>query len=518
MSNKNAWLLIGALLFAGVLGALAFFPPSANIPQAQPSQTVELKDGDSYDLVAAPIKKEINGVEYDMLAYNGSIPGPTLKVPQGATITVRFTNETDLPNTVHAHGVRLDNAFDGVPDVTQEIVQPGESFIYTIHAPDAGAFWYHPHFRDDHAVDRGLYGAIVVTPQESAYWEEVNREEVVFLDDVLIENGELPHFDDDTHRALMGAFGNVMLTNGDTDYALSARKGEVIRFYVVNSANTRPFNLALDGARMKLVGSDGGAYERETWIEAVLISPSERAVVDVLFPEEGEYAIVNKTPERTYSLGSVAVSSEAATPSYADSFNVLHANASVTSSFEAIRPYLDASPDKRLKLTVDMQGGMMGGGHGTHMMSDGAMMSNSGMMMGGVPEGGIEWEDDMGAMNAMSDTDMVKWHIVDQETGKKDMDIDWTFAQGKPVKIRIENDANSMHPMQHPIHFHGQRFVVVARDGVPESNLVWKDTVLVKAGETVDIVLDTSNPGVWMAHCHILEHIEAGMMFTFEVR
>jgi FtsP/CotA-like multicopper oxidase with cupredoxin domain len=149
-----------------------------------------------------------------------------------------------------------------------------------------------------------------------------------------------------------------------------------------------------------------------------------------------------------------------------------------------------------------------------HTMPDGTVMGGS--VMHKTP-GGIEWEDDMAAMNAASDADSVQWHIVDRDTGKKDMAIDWVFKKGEPVKIRIFNDPKSMHPMQHPVHFHGQRFLVVERDGVQQTNLVWKDTVLVKAGETVDIVLDTSNPGVWMAHCHIAEHLEAGMMMQFKV-
>ena len=122
----------------------------------------------------------------------------------------------------------------------------------------------------------------------------------------------------------------------------------------------------------------------------------------------------------------------------------------------------------------------------------------------------------MSAKNMMSDTRMVKWNITDEATGKKNMDIDWSFKRG-PVKIRITNDASSMHPMQHPIHFHGQRFLVTNKNGVSQTNLVWKDTLLVPAGEYVDIILDASNPGTWMAHCHILEHIEAGMMFAFNV-
>ena len=136
------------------------------------------------------------------------------------------------------------------------------------------------------------------------------------------------------------------------------------------------------------------------------------------------------------------------------------------------------------------------------------MMSEVRMVLSGIHEFN---------MNEMSNKDSIKWKIVDQDTGRENMDIDWSFKNGQPVKIRIFNDSNSMHPMQHPIHFHGQRFLVVSRDGVKQSNLVWKDTVLVKSGETVDIVLDPSNPGAWMAHCHISEHLEAGMMFEFKV-
>ena len=134
-----------------------------------------------------------------------------------------------------------------------------------------------------------------------------------------------------------------------------------------------------------------------------------------------------------------------------------------------------------------------------------------------VPAGGIEWEDDMAMMNQMSDTDSIKWKIIDQATGKENMDIDWSFSKGEPVKIRIFNDPNSMHPMQHPMHFHGQRFLVLEHNGIKETNLAWKDTVFIPSGQTVDILLDTSNPGTWMAHCHIAEHLESGMMMKFKV-
>ena len=129
----------------------------------------------------------------------------------------------------------------------------------------------------------------------------------------------------------------------------------------------------------------------------------------------------------------------------------------------------------------------------------------------------VEWNDGMPDMNWVSTTKQVEWIMRDLETGKENEDIDWHFKQGDVVKIRIHNDGLSMHPMGHPIHFHGQRFLVLSRDGVPNPYLAWKDTDLIPVGQTVDILLDASNPGKWMAHCHIAEHLEAGMHMMFTV-
>jgi FtsP/CotA-like multicopper oxidase with cupredoxin domain len=131
---------------------------------------------------------------------------------------------------------------------------------------------------------------------------------------------------------------------------------------------------------------------------------------------------------------------------------------------------------------------------------------------------GIEWEDDMVAVNRMTTPANMRWKLVDRETGAENAQIDWTFRVGDQVKLRLVNEMDSDHPMPHPFHVHGAgRFVILARDDAVEPNLVWKDTVLVRTGETVDILLDVTNPGRWMAHCHIAEHHESGMMFSFNV-
>ncbi len=539
--NKRSLYLIGGIAVIVLVGAILWSrsPQSltgplrvgdggtnlAGLSKSVPMETVELKDGDTYDLTASIVTKTINGATIRMLAYNGSIPGPLIKVSQGAEVSIQFKNDTDIGTTIHSHGVRLDNKFDGVPDQTQPLIPPGGSFTYKVKFPDAGLYWYHPHFREDYAQELGLYGGYLVAPQNAAYWSPVNREIPLFLDDILIENGQVRLSHAGADHTLMGRYGNVMLVNGETNYALSVQKGELVRLYVVNVANARPFNFAIQNTKLKLVGADSGASEREAWQDAVTLGPSERAVVEVLFKDSGTFAIQNKTPGKTVTLGRILVSETPVTPSYATDFETLRTNAATVASIDPFRPASDREPDKRLALTIDMGGnmmGMQGMGHGGHMMPDGTMMGGSMPAPSGV-EGmapspdGIEWEDTNMAMNAMSNTGSIFWSVVDQDTGKKNMDIDWSFKRGTPVKIRIFNDPQSMHPMQHPIHFHGQRFLVLDRDGVRETNLVWKDTVLIPAGQTVDILLDPSNPGTWMAHCHIAEHLEAGMMFGFRV-
>ncbi len=497
-----------------------FSTDTHGLPETKPTETIELKDGDTYDLKASIVKKIINGQTIKMLAYNGSIPGPTIKVPQDATITVNLKNETDVETTLHSHGLRLKNAFDGVPNITQMLIKPGDSFTYQLTFPDAGVYWYHPHFRQDYAQELGLYGNFLVTPKDPTYWNTVDKEVPLFLDDISFENGRIASFyKKSANHTLMGRFGNIMLINGETDYTIPVKKGEVIRFYLTNSANVRPFNFTINGVRMKLVGGDSGAYEKEEWVDAVTIAPSERVIVEALFDTTGEFLIQNKTPDKTTILGKVIVDglSVRNDPSINQpdvNFNTLLSNQDTIKSINPFRIYFNKELDKKINLSVDLNENMerMLGNN----TNDGHMMSG-GNMMEATPKDGIEWENSMDMMSVAPDIEMVKWKIIDANTNKKNMDIDWKFKVGDKVKIRIFNDPKSMHPMQHPIHFHGQRFLVIDKNGEKQKNLVWKDTVLVPAGQFVDILLDVSNPGDWMAHCHISEHAEDGMMFIFKV-
>jgi FtsP/CotA-like multicopper oxidase with cupredoxin domain len=503
MNKKLHYIIAGLVIIFGLYLVVSdnpgFSPIDSETELATESQVVELKNGDTYNLTASIVKKVIAGKEVKMLAYNGSIPGPLIKVTQGSEVTINFKNETDVASTLHSHGIRLDNKNDGVPPETQKEITPGGTFSYKIKFPDAGLYWYHPHVREDYAQELGLYGGYLVTPKDSSYWNPINREVPLFIDDILMENGNVAPFDaKKADHTLMGRYGNVFLVNGSDAYSFAAKKNELIRFYITNVANVRPFNFVIPGVKMKLVGGDSGAYEKEQWVDAVVVSPSERAVVEVLFNKAGTYDIQNKTPEGENELGVVNVSENSSDISFASVFNSLKTHLDVVKSIDPFRSYFSKPLDKEIKLSVDMPGGMgMGGGH---------------MMMHTSPDG-IEWND-----SGMMGMNNVNWKIIDTATGKENMDISWDFKVGDKVKIRITNDEHSPHPMQHPIHFHGQRFLVLNRNGEQQDNLVWKDTVLVPSGQYVDILLDVSNPGVWMAHCHIAEHLESGMMFNYTVK
>ena len=226
----------------------------------QATEEVCLEDGDTYALSAEVVRHDPGlGNEIAMYAYNGQIPGPTLRVPQGAEIDVEFVNDLPYETTVHWHGLRLDVENDGVPDLTQDPIEPGETFEYSVKFPDEGVFWYHPHLREDLQQNLGLRGAIIVEgPREEK--EEWPREEVLALSDLKIVDDDIyPFWEEAPNHAMMGRFGNHLLTNGANEWVTEADSGERLRLHLLNVANARPFQVSAEGAdRMELISSGGG--------------------------------------------------------------------------------------------------------------------------------------------------------------------------------------------------------------------------------------------------------------------
>lgn len=483
-------------------------------PEGRPREIVRMADGDTLELEASLIRRTIGDRTFIMYGYNRQYPGPLIRADRGSTVIINFTNNIDQETTVHWHGLRLDNRSDGVPFVTQNPVFTGESYTYEVHFKDAGIFWYHPHMREDLQQDLGLYGNLLVDPPEPDYYAPAHREEIIVLDDILIDDiGLFPFGDGSVTHALMGRFGNVMLVNGETDYSLDVDRGEVVRFFFTNVANSRTFNVLFDGAPMKIVASDVSRFENEEWIENLVVAPAERYVVDVRFDHPGQYLMTNSIQAINHfrgefyphvdTLGRVTVSHDAAQPDLSESFAALRRNDDVVADIDKYRSYFDKAVDHEIEMTVRVEN--------LPLPIVRAMEIDTLY----VPP--MEWNDAMPMMNYLSSVEQVHWILRDVATGRENMEIGWKFQTGDIVKIRLFNNPKSFHPMNHPFHMHGQRFLVLEMDGVPSTNLVWKDTAIVPVGSTMDILLDASNPGRWMAHCHIAEHLHAGMMTMFEV-
>jgi FtsP/CotA-like multicopper oxidase with cupredoxin domain len=276
----------------------------------------------------------------------------------------------------------------------------------------------------------------------------------------------------------------------------------------------------------------------------------------VAFGNAGTFNFQHVTPGQIYPLAFISVLDAAVESSRSDDFHTLRVNADMVAEHERAARYQDALPDKTLALIAEMDLGEPDAGEPrryvcpmhSDVISDrpgkcpkcGMKLMPSQHIAVAMAEDmeehahrpaivhehhdadamadGIEWEDLMPEVNRTTAPANMRWKLVDRDTGKENADIDWSFRAGDQVKIRLVNEMESDHPMHHPFHVHGERFLVLARNGVQEANVVWKDTVLIRTGETVDILMDGSNPGLWMAHCHIAEHMESGMMFSFRVR
>jgi FtsP/CotA-like multicopper oxidase with cupredoxin domain/cation diffusion facilitator CzcD-associated flavoprotein CzcO len=609
---------------------------TTDLEASTPTEIVDIPDGGAFDLRIAPVAKRLGDATVRMLAYNGSVPGPTLRVAQGSEVIVDVENRGDLEATVHWHGLRLDNRYDGTHE-TQRPMDVGERFQYRLQFPDEGLYWYHPHIRQDYGQEMGLYGTILVVPAAPDYWPPTHRELVVTLDDILLEDGQVaPLSPAETTYAAMGRFGNLMLVNGEPVLTLTAERGEVVRFYLVNTANTRVFNVAVRGGRMKLVGGDSGRCEHEQLVESVVLAPSERVIVDVLFEAAGEAALEHRTPDRTYELATIAVGDGPVDTRPTTAFATLRTNPEMVAERARVAPDRDREPDKTVAFVAEMEFEAPEGAvvfscpmhpevvsleegkcpqcgmklmptaaaaiytcpmHPTVVSATDGRCPECGMKLmptAGAPltftcpmhpevisdeqgkcphcgmklmpssaisaagghgqghdheaidhepheqhhhgeheshdheahghghdhaaAGGIEWEDDMVEVNRTTTPANTRWKVIDRSTGAENHGIQWRFRVGDRVKIRLVNEMDSDHPMHHPFHIHGAgRFLVLSRDGVEDPNLVWTDTVLVRTGEVVDILLDVTHAGRWMAHCHIAEHHESGMMFSFDV-
>ena len=427
--------------------------------------------------------------ESDVWCYGGTVPGPEIRVRQGDRLRIAVENALDEETTVHWHGLRVPNAMDGVPHLTQAPIAPGETFTYEFDAVDAGTFWYHPHQRSFEQVGRGLYGALIV---EEANPPRVDRELVWVLDDWRLTqdaaiSDDFGGFHDMSHA---GRLGNTVTINGRVPDALPVRAGERIRLRLINAANARIFALdfgdlapqviALDGQPVTPHAAPGGR---------VVLGPAMRAdlILDVTAAPGATISVIDRFfAQDAYTLVDLTVAETPLRDTAPDWSMELPSNP---------LPEPDIARARRHEVTFT--GGMMGG------MVERQMGLSGESGMGGMMSGGM--------MNRMHDGGI--WFVNGVAAEGHILDPMLTLERDASHVIAMTN-ATAFH---HPIHLHGHSFRVISRNGTPTAHREWQDTVLMAPRERVEIAFVADNPGDWMFHCHILEHQAGGMMGVIRV-
>ena len=435
-------------------------------------------------LVAKPSSIGMVGASYpktEVWSYDGEVPGPVIRVRQGERLRVAFENRLAEETTVHWHGIRLPNAMDGVPHVTQDPVPPGGRFVYEFEPPDAGTYWYHPHTRSSVQVGRGLYGALVV---EEPRPPKVDRDLVWMLDDwrMTREAAIVDDFGNRHDQAHAGRLGNTVTVNGLVPEQLRVGSGERIRLRLVNAANARIFALRFTDHEPVIIALDGQPCEpHEAPDGRIVLGPAMRA--DVILDMNGtlgrHYPVIDDFDKNTtYRLLDLSYDTDAPRrwfPLFGP--GPLPAN-----------PLPEPDLANAVRHEVLLEGGAMGG------------------MAGAYLKGQLESVESLNKKGKF-------WSLNSIVAHGHMMPPLLTFERGQSVVLEMYNDSF----FDHPMHLHGHSFRVLTRDGKPVPNDVWRDTVLVARQERVEVAFVADNPGDWMFHCHILEHQEAGMMSIVRV-
>jgi len=402
--------------------------------------------------------------------YNGSVPGPVLRVRRGKRVRIAVDNGLDQATTIHWHGVRVPHTMDGVPWVTQRPIEPGGRFVYEFTPTDAGTFWYHPHMHSEEQVGRGLYGPLIV---EEDVPPAVDRDLAWLLDDwrFTSDGAELAAGFGNRHDRMHGGrVGNHVTINGRPPQALTLRRGERVRLRLINAANARIFALRFGGHRPWIIARDGqpGVPVRLDDDEALLLAPGMR--IDLIIDGDGDPDVRHRLRDTfyeglEYDLAAIAYTTERPLRTVA----------------ERDPPNLPANPlaepdvsgASRHRITLD--GGMMGDMGG--LTVDGATAAT-------VP--------DMGASRQPG----LVWGLNGVAAARHDVAPALTLARGHSHVLQIDNRS----AWHHPMHLHGHSFRVIARNGAATAHREWQDTVLVAPREHVDIALVADNPGDWMFH------------------
>jgi len=388
------------------------------------------------------------------LGYNGSYLGPVLRIRKGEKVNIRVDNQLSFPTTLHWHGLVVDGEQDGGP---HQGIQPGESWNPTFTVDqDAATLWYHPHFAGDTAdqVYYGLAGLIYIDDENS---EQLNLPDDYGINDIPLVVQDRSFNSDgsfDYRTSMMGVVaGNTFLINGTINPFLNVNKGNV-RFRILNASNSQNFEFRLsDANNFQQIASDGGFLETPLVRQSIFLTPGERGEVVVDFAK-------TKRSSVALMVGNKPIMT----------INITSENPDTTELPESLTRIEPISEDDNPKIRIFELQSM-----------------------------GIS-----GTINGKS-FDMNR---IDEEISLNETEI-WI----------IRNRGGMMQTGGHPFHVHGTQFQIISRNGqkAPLQEQGFKDTVFVSIGEEVKIRVRFNHAGLFMYHCHILEHEDSGMMGQFRV-
>lgn len=421
-------------------------------------------------LRAAPAHLQIAPPDYPatrLWAYDGQVPGPALRFRRGDRLEARLVNGLEQPTTIHWHGLRLPNAMDGVPGMTQPPVAPGGHFDYAFTLPDAGTFWYHPHANSLEQISRGLSGVLVV---DEAAPPDIDAEDILVLDDWrLTEEAQIHESFGNRHdMSHAGRLGNYITVNGLPELSRDYPSGARLRLRLVNTATARVFRLVFRGLRVWVAALDGMPLDAPQEVDRVAIAPAQRAdlLVDIAAAPGEEALIASQERDGTYAMVSLRAGGPAQTPRPAPG---------------ALPPndLPDLTLDDARKIPLVMNGGAMRG------LPEGATWKGTKMDMRALAQEGQFWA--FNGLAGMAEAPLVEAFL------------------GETIRIPITNRT----AFEHAMHLHGMHF----REVLPGGGLgPWRDTLLVGPDETREISFVAENPGDWMFHCHMAAHQMSGMM------
>jgi len=421
--------------------------------------------------------------ETEVWTYQGSVPGPTMRYKQGDTLRVGFENHLPEETTIHWHGVRVPNAMDGVPHVTQAPVRPGGRFIYEFPLPDAGTYWYHPHARSQEQVARGLYGALIVEERDPP---RVDRDLTWVLSDWRLapDASQREDFDslfDITHA---GRIGNTVAVNGrftEKDGTLAVRSGERIRLRLINAAVARIFRIRFAEHAPQIIAWDGQSVVPYALDGGIVLGPGMRAdlILDCMHPP-GFRAEVHDDfyPRAPTRLMEVIYHGPPLRKAVSDAGITLQANALPEPDLE-----------RAVRHKILFQGGAMG------TVRDALFEGQRVPLARLVREHKIAW-----LVNGTAASGHGHARVM-------------TLQRGGHCVLDLINET----AWHHPIHLHGHVFRIISRNGVAARLREWCDTVLLAPRERAELAFVADNPGDWVLHCHVLAHQAAGMAAMLRV-